>query len=305
VLFRSEIPRKKAGLNRFQIQQPQAIMHWEFFCPMKKALLFFGLLAGLITAHAQCPTITGPTSMLVGQAYTFSVNAGSAQCTDCYDWDATASLMSIPGSDQNNTVTINANSAGSGTVCVNYITETGCVSCCINVVITDPCAFTPNFSLTKVSPNSYWLGATPNNVLYTYTWTVTYWDGTVLTFSGRNVYGVEICHNGSGLHTVTLTITSADCPTGKSKTTTYDYPVNCVARAGVTPNPVGHLLHILVPENAKFNGSIRDIDGNVVKTFNDKDGLTVNVSGLKKAIYIVKLVDENGKEISTDKIVKE
>jgi len=77
----------------------------------------------------QC-AISGPSSMEIGQSYTFTVNQ-TAQCSECYDWDVTGSV-SIVGSDQNQSVTIQRTDSGPYTICVNYIDETGCHYCCIS-----------------------------------------------------------------------------------------------------------------------------------------------------------------------------
>lgn len=262
--------------------------------------------AGLM--NAQCPTISGPSTMTVGTSYNFSVTSGSAQCTDCYDWDIVSGSASITGSDQNNTFTITPTAAGSVQVCVNYITESGCVNCCKTVTAEPACNIASvNFAFNKVSPNSYWLAASPNNASYTYSWTVTYSDGTVLNYTGLNVYNVEVCHNDFGLVSITLTVTSAGCPGGKSKTVNYNqFPDNCSGRrAGVSPNPVHDMLHLQLDDPIDYTVTLHDTNGNLLKTFTRKDGKHLNISDLKKGIYIVRITDGERKEISTDKIVKE
>jgi hypothetical protein len=97
---------------------------------MKKIFFAVSLLLVSVFAMAQC-TITGPSGPYqVGQSYTFSVSQ-TAQCADCYDWDVSGPV-SITSSDQNQSVTIQVTGNGSFSLCVNYIDEEGCHSCCFN-----------------------------------------------------------------------------------------------------------------------------------------------------------------------------
>lgn len=274
---------------------------------MKKILFLLVFLAGFGSANAQCPTISGPAVLVVGTNATFSVTSGSAQCADCYDWDFTGSAT-IVGSDQNNTFTITPTATGTVSVCVNYITEGGCVDCCKDF---STCNIpSVNFAFSKItSPDNYWLAATPINASYTYYWEVEYSDGTILPYYGANVYDITTCYNDFGLVSITLKITSAGCPGGKTKKVNYyDYPDDCSTRrprTGVLPNPAHDMLNLQMDMPIQYTVSILDTNGNLMKTFTEKDGKQLNISSLKKGIYIVRITDGERKEIFIDKIVKE
>lgn len=79
--------------------------------------------------------ISGVTTIPLGSTTTLFTVA-NAQCADCYDWDVNNSGLTIVGSDQTNSVILRGDAVGTYTVCANRISESGCNSCCITVVVT-------------------------------------------------------------------------------------------------------------------------------------------------------------------------
>ncbi len=87
-----------------------------------KILLLLMMLSSFVQAQ-----ISGPNSLACNQTATYSI-ASLAQCSQCYDWDASGNISITPSySDMHNSVTIKAgSSSGSGTLTVTYFNETGC-----------------------------------------------------------------------------------------------------------------------------------------------------------------------------------
>ena len=67
----------------------------------------------------------------------------------------------------------------------------------------------------------------------------------------------------------------------------------------IFPNPVKNILYI-ESEGNKINGEIYSTNGQFLKLVSSKE---INISDLKKGVYILKLNTENG--ILTQKIIKE
>ena len=71
------------------------------------------------------------------------------------------------------------------------------------------------------------------------------------------------------------------------------------------PNPVVKGLHITCPqawENQTLNGQLLNTSGNIIKTFNIQQAVTIAMSDVPAGTYYIKVV--NGNEISTQTIVK-
>ncbi len=101
---------------------------------MLKKLLFLTLVFSINYVFAQLSgkCISGSTNINVGQTYNYSVSSSLGQCSNCYDWDV-GSGLSISGTDQGNSVAIEALQPGSHQITVTYFNENGCNTCTINV----------------------------------------------------------------------------------------------------------------------------------------------------------------------------
>lgn len=102
---------------------------------MKTITMFLSLFLWSILSTAQC--LTGPTSLASGSSATYSIPS-VAQCTSCYDWDIVSGDASFLTSDQNNSVTIRANSSGPFTIKVIYLSESGCQTYCEQIINSSP-----------------------------------------------------------------------------------------------------------------------------------------------------------------------
>ena len=280
---------------------------------MKTLNLLFLFL--FVTAYGQkAPAISGPCPINVGQQVTYSVPSNIAQCAECFDWDinntdsSVSGNVQIVGSDQNNTVTIQGLSAGSFTLKVTYFNETGChvleLGC--TVVIIETCTLpSPSFNFYKVFQDSYWLAAVTTHPSYTYSWTVTYYNGQVHNATGANAYNIPFCNDGFSILTITLTISDGFC--SKSTTQNMGYGKNCIlSRVSLSSNPIKDKLELNFDSELQFVGKIVSLSGEELLSFNERNVNQTDVSKLKKSsLYIIKIYDLEGNEIVSEKIMKE
>lgn len=181
---------------------------------MKKIFFLLVFVAFSINGNSQC--VSGPTTLYVGQTYTFS-SINGAQCTSCYDWDingnptssdnSTQGNIQIVGSDIGQTVNIKILSAGTFSLTVTYFNENGCNQCTQKFTAITPVAlptqncfgFDPaNLAFSQGQPlntsegvlNYGYIGSpygTPiSSVGLTFTWYFRLLNGTLLTFNEQN-----------------------------------------------------------------------------------------------------------------------
>lgn len=154
-------------------------------------LSLFAFAAFQVSLHAQC--INGPTVLYVGQQATYSTTL-VGQCSECYDWDASGGI-SIVGTDQQGNVTIQANGAGTFSLCVTAFDESGCNTCCLTIVCQGCC--TPTFDAYFSCLNSPGHGRASIDFLdqqegCSASVSTVYWDinGPGCVFAGGNLNGL-------------------------------------------------------------------------------------------------------------------
>jgi hypothetical protein len=266
---------------------------------MKHFIFCCLLTVATIHLQAQC-TISGPAAITVGQSASYSIPA-LAQCSECYDWDVVSGNVSISGSDQNNSVTVNANGAGSFQLRITWFDEDGCHQCTWNGSAIIPCDVTQDGivfanllgdgnlkfytlpSLATGGPNSF-----------TYEWTFTYADNTTSWSYDREPYIPVPCDNPVKYAHVKVSSsvcskeidkhwTPGICGTGgltAAKTGTND------ARAiAVSPNPASSVVNFTGKNLSQCTVSVFDRMGNIVV---QKASLTrsLDIAKLKSGVYI-------------------
>jgi hypothetical protein len=173
------------------------VNHLNFY--RMKNLIFSCLfmLAG-IGLQAQC-TISGPSTITIGQSASYSIPA-LAQCNECYDWDVVSGSVSISGSDQNSSVTINANGLGSFQLRVTWFDEDGCHQCTVNGSV--PCDVTQDgiFFVNLMGDVNLKFYTMPNLATggpnsFSYEWTFTYADNSTSGSGDREPYIPVPCDN--------------------------------------------------------------------------------------------------------------
>jgi len=97
---------------------------------MKKVLFFFVLLS-MNFLNAQTTCFRGPSTIGIGTPTSYSVNFQPAStCANCYHWSiSSGTAATIVGANDNNSVTVQASSAGSFTIKVVYFAEGVCTTC--------------------------------------------------------------------------------------------------------------------------------------------------------------------------------
>lgn len=99
--------------------------------------LFAFFAAGYTFAQSQVCYISGPAILNEGDLQTYSVSL-PAQCSECFDWDVSGPAA-IVGSDQNNTVKIQALGTGTVSLCATVFNENGCTQCCLSIEVGGCC----------------------------------------------------------------------------------------------------------------------------------------------------------------------
>ncbi|WP_130735251.1 T9SS type A sorting domain-containing protein [Flavobacterium sp. J27] len=297
----------------------------------KNYLLLFSLLL-FNFSFSQC-LISGPSTINVGDTVVFSVPTGTAQCTECYDWDVSnSSVASIVGSDQNNTVSIQALTAGSFILQLTYFDETGCHTCSVevNCIIVPNCC-TPTLSgFYECRPNGTGGGTmvfeSPSNcevdwskissisvLLNGGTFTTSPYSGQSsitlngpfsgsfnLSFSGQN------CTGGSSVGVVADIYFNNGCSHVQIFENFFDQGTpfeNADKKIQVYPNPSKSEINFKGKNLSEYRLDLYNSKGDVILK-NVKIEKAISIEKEKNGLYYYILKNENG-EKQDGKIIKE
>lgn len=262
-----------------------------------------------IALSAQC-IILGPAQFSVGQTVTFSVPFGTAQCTECYDWDinnsnlTTSGNVQIIGSDQSNTVSILGLSAGTFDLSVTYFDETGCHFCVTSYIITSCDIDQYGIYYVNQYGSEYLKFYTMPSIIiggqnnYSYLWTFTYEDGTSSSSTDREPYIPVFCSNP--IINASVLITSSIC----SKTIN-DYGWGSVCGSNhfyskhksipiikVGPNPTRSLLYFEGKNLHRYKISIFNQTGKLI--ISNSNLKNISVVNFLKGIYFYRITGPSG-----------
>jgi hypothetical protein len=174
------------------------------------------------------PVITGNNTVCendLGKVYSVSSVAGNS-----YSWVVAGGTIS--GASTNNSVAINWNAAGAGTIQLTQTSALGCpfITPLYNVVINSlPNPVISGLSLVCANQNGVTY-STPNNVGDAYTWSVS--GGSIVAGAGTNL--ITVNWNGTGTGSVSLTETTS--ASGCAVTAT---PLSITINPKPTPSIVG------------------------------------------------------------------
>ena len=179
--------------------------------------LFSSLLVlfSLSFGFTQC-SILGPNELAPGQTITLSTSSSLGQCSACFDWDITSGNGSILGSDTGSSVVVRKNSAGTMTVRVTGLSESGCRSC--QLILTDPGSCSQysvtmnNFSLPSNNSVLLFATTTPSSLTgAAYTWRVFYGDGSQQQFTSSTRYVDVPLFAGQSIVSTRVTVSFQGC----------------------------------------------------------------------------------------------
>lgn len=260
------------------------------------------------------PTITPPQppcDFTLTLSYNYINNNTALLCTAqtnpnlttgvTYNWTATFQN----GSFQN--LTTSTNQASFNFYPTNAITNVSVhatyLSCYDDESIAIPCnidepTFTTYKNIDGINFNIQLTNYNPNNE---YNWSFTYGNNVqTLNFNGSTLT-VPITQFNQQISSLTITVTSDLC----QKKFTYNYIQPRPTLISII-NPIKDKLDLNIEDsNQTFKGKIIDINGVEVSTFNNSNYKNIDLSHLKKSIYLIKIYDEEGKEILSEKIIKE
>lgn len=308
---------------------------------MRKIIFIIAMLISNISL-SQC-VINGPNQFEVGQTVNFSVQAGIAQCIDCYDWDINNSDLTISGNlqiigtDQNNSVQINAINTGNFSIKLTYFDETGCHFCVFDGKINPrsiDCSCIPNFDSYYVC-NTNEKGqifnvlnscSNSNSIssIFIRLSCGTFTNGPL---SGQAFGLINSPFSNFSLINDGLKFANCNCQNNYSITITYNYNNGCPSKTikkmfqyditndillkssnlieliKVYPNPTKNVINFKGEKLENYFISIFDEKGNnVIKDHNINDSL--NIEKINKGTYIYTI--SNYKDYKQDgKIIKD
>jgi hypothetical protein len=303
---------------------------------MKKLAMLLLMAAGTINAQKGC--MTPQDVFCTGQTVTINAYSAAGQCASCYDWDINGNTTSsdnqtvgnvkIVGSDMGSSVNIECLSAGSFTVTVNYINETGCHECTRTYEVTDCAAEMPDIECFGFDPisgslNQAWVnngaGSIPDAGL-TFEWTFVFTSGPAQVYYVQNPTFTVNCPGNpvvrfklvisNGVDTVTM---YNNYPGFPDYWTCFAHE-NCGMGGGlgkqapkaelfkVTPNPTKSLVNFEGRDKAQYNVAIYDQNGNKVLTTRlDKPA---NIENQKPGVYFYVITSADGYK-QQGKIIRE
>ncbi len=244
--------------------------------------LFSSLLVlfSLSFGFTQC-SILGPNELAPGQTITLSTSSSLGQCSACFDWDITSGNGSILGSVTGSSVVVRKNSAGTMTVRVTGLSESGCRSC--QLILTDPGSCS-QYSVTMNNyyfpgSNSVYLFATPTPSLSgaNYTWRVFYGNGSLQQFTTSTSYVEVPLSFGQTIVSTRVTVPFQGC--------VFSDDVNFVP-------PIQGGVFFEDPSNEDTPQARKDISE--VKVFPNPTTGELNFTGLPITGYTVTIIDNQG-----------
>ena len=281
---------------------------------MKRVLLTFTLFLCIGYIQAQC-VISGPDSLEVGSTGVYTIPSSLGQCSECYDWDIVSGNVSIVGTDQNNSVTIQVNGTGSFQLSVTYFDETGCHTC--NITKSSYCDVTQSgiyfVNLLGDQNLKFYTMPTlasggPNS--FSYYWTFTYADGSTSWSYDREPYIPVYCDNP--IKFAEVVVSSAYC----DKDITHQWLPGICGTGGlspaaapatssieVVPNPTTSVVHFKGANLQKYKVSVFDKAGTIIIRDAILTG-TLNLEKQKPDVYIYVIKDAKGLIIKRGKIIK-
>jgi len=309
---------------------------------MKKTFFFLAFCLSILNFAQTC--ITGNTTIILGQTNTFS-SVNLAQCNQCYDWDindnstssdnGTVGNIQIVGSDMNQTVSIKGLAIGPFKLCLNYITETGCNSCCITGNVVPPPA-------NCCSPDiDGWFECQNNNTGGQIEILNNYLNGCTVDWSKISSVNIQLVgatfmapYSGtsytknSPTGPFSMSVYSPGCSYQKTfrAIVTFNYNNGCASvqkigdyydqgtpaarklspnnldKIKVTPNPATNFIKFNGEKLSSLTVEIYDVNGKLVLNKANIKG-DVSIGKLKKGIYFYKIY-ENKKVIQEGKVLK-
>ncbi|WP_298304324.1 T9SS type A sorting domain-containing protein [Flavobacterium sp.] len=284
---------------------------------MKKIFFLLVFVAFSINGNSQC--VSGPTTLYVGQTYTFS-SINGAQCTSCYDWDingnptssdnSTQGNIQIVGSDIGQTVNIKILSAGTFSLTVTYFNENGCNQCTQKFTAITPVAlptqncfgFDPaNLAFSQGQPlntsegvlNYGYIGSpygTPiSSAGLTFTWYFKFFDGTLLTLNGQNPIFRELCPSNPVMSFALIVSNGVQTKQYRSIYPGFNYLIPGISG----PNTPTCFIH-----SNCFDGrsSINKLNSKIIVSPNPTTS-TIKFEGNDLNNYKVSIFNSNGNEI--------
>lgn len=260
-----------------------------------KHFIFYCLLAlTAIRLQAQC-TISGPSTITLGQSASYSMPA-LAQCSECYDWDVVSGSVSISGSDQNNSVTINATAPGSFQLRVTWFDEDGCHQCTVNgSVPVPPCDVTQDGIyfvnlLGDVNLKFYTMPnlATGGPNSFTYEWTFTHVDNSTSWSYDREPYIPVPCDNR--IEYAYVKVSSATCFKEFTKHWSAGICGTADLAAAGTGNSTARAITVSpIPASSVVNFSGKNLSQCTVSVYDRMGNLVIQKSSLNRSLDIAKL----------------
>ncbi len=194
---------------------------------MKKSLLLISFLS-FATVFSQC-IITGNSTIKANDTETYTVENGTAQCTDCHLWTNIGGNTSIESDVKQKTIKLKANAGGSTILSVMMLSPKGVVQCSKNIdvseysipatipkVVSNPnCDIEFNdYKEVKISEGIVTFVSNTNNN-FKYEWAAIYMNGEQKT-SHEKVPQFNYTKE-NGIATLKVKITSSKCMKNFSK----------------------------------------------------------------------------------------
>ncbi|OJJ19176.1 hypothetical protein BKI52_20400 [marine bacterium AO1-C] len=269
-------------------------------------LLISAAFSQAVYAQASCSVSGSTASLLNGQNRTYSATFQSGAS---YFWSVTGPLTII-GSNTGSSVTVRGNGTGTGRVCYARY-KAGALPCAacrtVTVVNNNPCPST--ILLLGSVPECLGLGnlfetTLAGNTSFTnYSWSVSGGGASITQNNGNNVRIIAF-----GNFTVNV---SARCNGQTITGTRTVFAPNCdgiiLPDINVSPNPTSEQVNIDVKNPTKPGTTY------VVEIFNHlgkkevrknvKNHESIDVKGLKKGIYFVRVYNSDGKAIDMKRLV--
>lgn len=272
----------------------------------------------IVVSNAAAPSCNVNPSIVDSSGYMYGWDSNwSATSYEWYVWDPNGNLVF---NSSNSILYYYPNPNTTYTVCLyGYDNGSFCDSTCTT--------FTSGSGSTGCQSSFYWYqDSTQNNTLTL----VNTANGNNLSYSwdfgdGNTATGAYPSHTyaQNGTYTVCLTIddgagcTDTFCDTLVYVTRASGFTVNVVAptalsiedaeevNMGIFPNPADNVLNIQLDGTAaSYQAMIIDMKGAVVRNINlNATGAQINISDLDGGLYLIRLTDNNGNEITTEKLM--